>query len=382
MARLKIGYDGKRAVQNFTGLGNYSRYVIEALQAHFPDHDYLLYAPKEKENLRLAPLLKAGNVRVCLPASKWWKKASALWRIGGMRRQLEEEGIMLYHGLSNELPLNIHKTKGVKSIVTIHDLIFRRLPQCYPLIDRQIYDYKFRKACQNADRIIAVSECTKRDIISDYHIPADKIEVICQGCDPAFAVPAPAEKREEVRRRYALPDRYILSVGTIEERKNTLLAAQAMSRLPEELHLVLVGKETPYADRIKAYIKENRLENRVHLLHGIPFADLPAIYQCAEVFVYPSLYEGFGIPILEALNSRIPVVAATGSCLEEAGGSHSLYVNPHDPEAMATAIRQTLLPEQRTRMIAEGEKWASRFNSAQMAAQTMACYKRVLGIYP
>lgn len=379
---IRIGYDGKRAVQNFTGLGNYSRYVIDAMQTHYPDGRYCLYAPKQKENPQLAELLKrsGGCTTVHYPQVALWKELNALWRIGGMRTNLEEDRIDLFHGLSNELPLNIHSVRGLKSVVTIHDLIFLHLPHCYPSIDRVIYDCKSRYACRRADHIIAVSECTKRDIIRFYDIPASKISVIYQGCDSVFSRQVSKEDQEVVRLRYKLPEHYMLSVGSIEERKNTLVALQALNYLPEDLHLVLVGKYTPYTDKLIASAEKAGLTHRLHICHGIPFADLPVIYQRADTFIYPSLYEGFGIPILEALNSRLPVVAATGSCLEEAGGPHSLYADPHDAESMAAAVRETLRPDVKQLMVEQGLDWASRFTLKQMAEQTMSCYQEVLGL--
>lgn len=372
---MRIGFDGKRAVQNFTGLGNYSRYVLEAIQKYYPEEELYLYAPKYVENKRLAPIMEKGNICLRTPRTGIWKKLRSIWRIWGIIPDLKKDSIKLFHGLSNELPLNIHGQTVTKSIVTIHDLIFRRLPQCYPFIDRLIYDYKFRKACRHADRIIAVSECTKQDIIKDYGIQPEKIEVIYQGCDPAFAVPVSHEKKEEVRKRYQLPDKYLLFVGSIEERKNALLIVKALEHLPADLHLVLVGKKTPYVDLLTNTLN-NDTSKRVHFLHHIPFTDLPCIYQLAQVFVYPSRYEGFGIPILEALNSRIPVVAATGSCLEEAGGPHSLYVHPDDIMGMSKAIEKALQPDTRDMMIQNGVNWAKQFTQEQMAHQTMACYKK------
>lgn len=374
---IRIGFDGKRAVQNFTGLGNYSRYVLEALQAYYPKEELTIYAPKKVENKRLNPILEKENVKLCTPRTNSWKKLRSIWRIWGIMSDLEKDDIELFHGLSNELPLNIHKQNHIKSIVTIHDLIFRRLPQCYKPIDRLIYDYKFRKACQHADKIIAVSECTKQDIVKDYHISPDKIEVIYQGCDPVFAIPVTQDKKKEVSKRYQLPANYLLFVGSIEERKNALLAIQALEHLPENLHLVLVGKKTPYVDLLTQKLNK-QTSQRVHFLHDVPFADLPCIYQIAQVFVYPSRYEGFGIPILEALNSRVPVIAATGSCLEEAGGPHSLYVHPDNIQEMVEAIRKALQPEIRTSMIENGYQWAAQFTQEQMAHQTMACYRRTL----
>ena len=327
---MRIGFDGKRAVQNFTGLGNYSRYIVDILCQFYPENEYVLYAPKKRENKRLDKLTKQyQQLQLSYPTTSSWKKLSSLWRVWGVTQQLEKEKIDIFHGLSNELPLNIHQSE-VKSIVTIHDLIFLRYPQYYHSIDRKIYTYKFRKACENADRIIAISECTKRDIIEYFGIPADKIEVVYQGCDPSFMHPVAAEKKREIRAKYQLPDHYILNVGSIEERKNALSAVQALTMLPEQIHLVIVGRHTEYTDKIERFIKENKLEERVHIISNVPFDDLPAFYQLAEIFVYPSRFEGFGIPIIEALYSGIPVVAATGSCLEEAGGPDSIYVHPDD----------------------------------------------------
>ena len=375
---MKIGFDGKRAVQNNTGLGNYSRYVLEAMQTYYPDEEYILYAPKDKKNPRLENILGRKNIKLRLPSSAIWKKLSSIWRIWGATADAAADGVAIFHGLSNELPLNIRQQPQIKSVVTVHDLIFRRLPKCYRFIDRVIYDYKFRKACKNSDRVIAVSECTKRDIVKDYGISPDKIEVIYQGCDEAFAQATDEGKKNEVRNKYKLPKRYILSVGSIEERKNALLIAKALKYLPEDIHLVLVGKETAYTDQIHTFAKDEKLESRIHILHGIPFADLPAVYQCAEVFAYPSRYEGFGIPILEALNSKLPVVAATGSCLEEAGGPDSLYVNPDSAEEMAQAINKAMQPAQREYMIEKGLAWAARFSKEQMARETMQCYNKLI----
>lgn len=380
MDKMKIGYEAKRAVQNATGLGNYSRYVVEALQTYFPDNSYALYAPNPRDNRRLDALIaqSKGCTTLHFPDKGLWKRLSGLWRIGPVCRQLERDGIQLYHGLSNELPLNIRSARGVKSVVTIHDLIYHKLPQCFHRIDRWIYHYKTGKACRQADHIIAVSQCTKRDIIELFGIPADRISVIYQGCDPAFSQPVPDERKAEVRARYRLPARYVLSVGSIEERKNMLLAVKALHHLPADVSVVLVGRHTPYTDQISAYASAHGLTGRLHICSGVPFADLPAIYQCATSFAYPSRYEGFGIPILEALHSHLPVVAATGSCLEEAGGPDQLYVSPDDERALADALLRTFDESVRSEMTAKGLEWAKRFTLRQMADETMKCYRELL----
>ena len=213
-----------------------------------------------------------------------------------------------------------------------------RYPQYYQSIDRKIYTYKFRKASENADKIIAISECTKRDIIRYFNIPDDKIEVVYQGCDPVFARPVSKKEKDRVRAAYGLPERFILSVGTIEERKNLLLAVKAVEKL-DDVHLVAIGKSTDYAKKVQDYVEAHGLENRVHIIHNLKFGDLPILYLLASLFVYPSRFEGFGIPIVEALSAGVPVIASTGSCLEEAGGEHSIYVDPDDVEGMANAMK-------------------------------------------
>lgn len=186
------------------------------------------------------------------------------------------------------------------------------------------------------------------------------------------------KKKQEVREKYSLPEHYILNVGSIEERKNVLLAVKSLLRLPEEMHLVILGRRTAYTDRIDEFIHAHHLEERVKILNGVPFADLPAIYQQAKVFVYPSRFEGFGIPIIEAIYSGIPVVAATGSCLEEAGGPASIYVHPNDVEGMAEALKQVSGNQiVRARMIKEGKNYVRRFSEEEQARQLMRIYSEL-----
>ena len=373
---MRIGFDAKRAIQNFTGLGNYSRYLIEILYRFYPDNEYILYAPRKRSSAQFDRLLSVCPALSCTFPQGIWKKFKSVWRSTGITNQLQKDHIDIYHGLSNELPLNIRTCGQIKTVVTIHDLIFLRYPQCYPLIDRHIYAYKFRKACQDADTIIAISECTRRDIIQFFGIDAQKIKVIYQGCDTSFTHPAEENIKEEARKKFQLPERYILCVGSIEERKNALLAVKAMTGVPEDVHLVLVGKRTGYTDQVEQYIQAHHLIHRIHLLHQVPFRYLPAIYQQAEIFVYPSRFEGFGIPIIEALHSSVPVIAATGSCLEEAGGPDSIYIHPDDVEGMTQAINDLLShPEKRKYLIGQGTKYVTRFSEKSQADELMALYQ-------
>lgn len=385
---MEIAFDAKRAVQNNTGLGNYSRYVIEALCRYYPEYKYQLFAPRRRENNRLSAVLgkNAGRTEMVYPSGSW-KYFPSLWRTFGIPFDLSNDrDVRIFHGLSNELPLNIRIAENVKSVVTLHDLIFRRMPECYHAVDRAIYDYKYRRSCELADVVVAVSECTKRDAMELWRIPEEKIKVIYQGCDESFKQGCAEMKKQEVRERYNLPAHYILSVGSIERRKNALAVVKAFhellsaeSRIPVDLSVVLVGRQTVYTDEIRAYIRTYRLEDRVLILSNVTFPDLPAVYQMADVFVYPSRYEGFGIPILEALNSSVPVVAATGSCLEEAGGPDSLYVAPDDIRAMSDALLKTLTDSSlRTSMIASGRMYATRFSERVQASQLMEVYLSLL----
>ena len=378
-----IGFDGKRAAQNRTGLGNYSRFVIRGLSKFSEVERLLLYVPQPCKAKALEGVDKERGVILRSPDDHtgWWrhvwKRLRSLWRVWGVTDELAEDGVQIFHGLSNELPLNIRRAKGVKSVVTIHDLIFLRYPQYYKPIDRWIYRYKFRRACEQADLVIAVSECTKRDIIHFFGTPADKIEVVYQGCDDSFRQQVPEDIKEKVRARYQLPKRFILYVGSIEERKNLMLLAKALPLLKDkDVQVVAVGRRTPYADRIDAFIKDHSLTNRFRMMSGVPFADLPAFYQMAEVFVYPSRIEGFGIPLLEALCCGTPAIGCTGSCLEEAGGPSSLYVDPDDAQGLAAAINRVLgNGEVRGEMIAGGHDYAARFEAEPLTRQLADVYE-------
>lgn len=376
---MRIGYDGKRAVQNYTGLGNYSRYIADILCRFYPENSYILYAPKYRENKRLEQLIdNFRQLSITYPKTSFWKRLSSIWRIWGITKQLEQEEIQLFHGLSNELPLNIHQSK-IKSVVTIHDLIFLRFPQYYRFIDRKIYTYKFRKACENSDRIIAISQCTKQDIIRHFHITPEKIEVIYQGCDISFTQTVTDEKKDEVRAKYQLPEQFILNVGSIEERKNVLSAVKTLPMLPQHIHIVIVGRRTKYTEEIERFTKENGLSKRVHIISNVPFNDLPALYQSADIFVYPSRFEGFGIPVIEALYSGVPVVAATGSCLEEAGGPNSIYIHPDDIAGMVSAFKRIYTePELKKDMVEKGLEFAQQFSEIKQAGEIINIYKELM----
>jgi glycosyltransferase involved in cell wall biosynthesis len=260
-------------------------------------------------------------------------------------------------------------------VVTIHDLIFLRHPEFYNPIDVQIYKWKFHQTIKEADHIIAISECTKRDIL-EYGgklVSEDNITLIYQSCAQRF--------NTSLNSKFSIlnSQRYVLSVGSIEPRKNTMLALKALHHLPDDISLVLVGRHTAYTDKLTQYARANGLEHRLRILHGVPDADLPALYAGAEAFVYPSVYEGFGIPIIEAIRCGLPVVACTGSCLEEAGGPDSLYVEPDDAEGMADAIRRSLKDaDGRQERIQRSQDYIKRFDGKDVAGQVFQLYQQLL----
>lgn len=371
-----IGLDAKRIVRNGTGLGSYGRTLVNDLAVIVPDDTCLrLYAPDGGEERYRTQVNESPRIEMVYPHGRVCK---SLWRSRGIVSDLLRDGVNLYHGLSGELPLTIHKS-GIRSVVTIHDLIFMRHPEYYHWLDTKIYAWKFRQTVREADRIIAISECTKRDIIHYGGVDPDKIDLIYQSCSTHFHVRESEDKLQDVHARYTLPARYIINVGTIEQRKNILLAVKALHYLPDELSLIIVGRSTPYAETVRKYAQTHGLVHRVRILHGVPNTDLPAIYQMAEACVYPSRYEGFGIPIIEAIQSGLPVVACTGSCLEEAGGPDSLYVHPDDSQGMANAISQVLKGSPgRENRVARSMEYVHRFEGNNVARQVWDVYEKLM----
>ena len=370
---MRIGFDAKRAFHNHSGLGNYSRTVIRQLAGLYPENQYYLFTPGITTRF---PDFPPAGVSVIEPGNTFDRILPSYWRSFRMGHDISSQKIDLFHGLSNELPRNIIKYP-VKSVVTIHDLIFLRYPHLYKRIDRAFYHSKFLSATRMADKIIAISNQTRSDLISFFNADPGKIEVVYQGCNPVFYEKASPEKKNHVKELYNLPENYILYVGTIEERKNLLQIIKARQENNIDIPLVVIGRPTKYMERISDYLTEYNIKD-ICFLEQVSHSDLPPIYQMSSVFVYPSSFEGFGIPILEALNSGVPVIAATGSCLEETGGTHSIYINPENPEEIANALRQVLTnKELRESMITEGYKYAYNFREENTAGKLMEVYERM-----
>ncbi|KAA9333829.1 glycosyltransferase family 4 protein [Adhaeribacter soli] len=373
---MRIGYDAKRAFNNTSGLGNYSRFVISSMIGLFPENSYRLFTPRQNHHFRNFFPKNAG-VAVIEPRGLN-ARLPGFWRVFNQLSDLKRQEVELFHGLSNELPIGLQKA-GIKSVVTIHDLIFLRFPELYKPIDRLIYKRKFATACKQADCIIAISEQTKSDIVQYFGTESNKIEVIYQDCDPAFQQPLAPEFLAEVKRKFALPEKYLLCVGTLEKRKNQLHLLKAWHQSGTALELVFVGRTTPYAQELHAYIAQHQLSEKVHFLPYVPFQELPAIYRAATLFAYPSVFEGFGIPILEALNCEVPVITSTGSCFAEAGGNAAFYVAPNDLNGLQAAIARIGADESlQAEMKKKGLVHAHKFRPENTIIQLHELYRRVL----
>lgn len=353
---MKIGFDAKRAFHNNRGLGNYSRDLIRILQERTA-YELLLFNPKAKKH---AGVLQTPRTKIITPVSFFWKKLKSLWRLFQIPSLASEEKIDLYHGLSGEIPFGIHKK--VPTIVTIHDVIFMRYPHLYSFFDRKIHQWKFRYSARNAHKIIAISEQTKRDIVHFLGADEKKIRVVYQGCHSAVKKNYSEAEKRTIAEKYNLPKNFILCVGAIEERKNAL---EIVKTLPElSLDLVLIGRKTAYFQQIEDFCEKKGLKNRVIVLENCTMEEIAVIYQLAFVFCYPSLFEGFGIPIIEALFSRVPVITSAGSCFPEAGGAHSLYIDlEKNPSKQIKKYIQQLQSDAHLRetMTEKGYEYAQRF---------------------
>lgn len=372
---MRIGFDAKRVFNNQTGLGNYSRSLIKGLLNEFPHNQYDLYTPKIKifsDFLKSEP-----NVKRFMPEGFISKLFPGLWRNQWLLKDLIKNKTQIYHGLSNELPIGIEHT-DIKSVVSIHDLIFLHEPQNYSWIDRQIYQRKFKSAVSRSNIIVAASEQTKNDIIHYYSTDPNKIEVIYQDCDAAFGESYSDEIKSVIAKKYKLPAKFILSVGTLEKRKNHLSLLKAFHEAKlENINLVLVGKKgNAYRDIID-FIGLNQLQKRITIINQVDYADLPSLYQLASVFVYPSLYEGFGIPVLEALRSRVPVITSNISSLPEVAGNAAILVEPTNINELKNALEKTCFDnELRAELIRKSEGRIKKFDGKLLADQLIEVYKK------
>lgn len=366
---MRIGFDAKRFFLNRTGLGNYSRDLVRILEKYVPENEYIKYTPKtgnydiKNPNVEKTTRLPEGFINTRWPN---------LWRNRRIVQDLKRDKIDIFHGLSGEIPSGLTQAH-IKSIVTIHDLIFMRHPELYHPIDRWIYKKKFKHACQAADRIIAISECTKNDIIDLFHISEHKIDVVYQGCHESFKTTKSEDQKRAIKEKLGLPQEFLLNVGTIEARKNILPVVKALKDI--DIPLVIIGKPTRYHQEIMEYIRQNKMENKIYFFQGLEMEELAVLYAAATIFIYPSIYEGFGIPIIEALYSGTPVITNKMGVFPEAGGPSSCYIDPMDIPQIHNAIKLLLEDtSKRLDMSKKGLEFVQKFNDDRVAEQMSTIY--------
>ena len=371
---MVIGYDAKRAFCNNTGLGNYSRGVITQTIKQ-SDNQAILFTPSVKgryEHFFDEFGIRNSEIKIVEPKGLW-KVVPSVWRSVGVRHAVKRDGVEIFHGLSHELPYGL--PKGVKKVVTMHDLIVMRFPEFFKPSDRVIHRVKMRHACRVADVVVAISEQTKRDLVELLGVPEEKIKVVYQSCDPMFWNEELRIKNEELRIKYSLPEKYIICVGTLEERKNQLTVVEAMKRMPEEVSLLLIGRPRgEYGQRVLRCA-----DSRVRVLSNAAFADFPALYSGAMASVYMSRFEGFGIPVLESMCCDCPVVTSNVSSMPEAGGDAALYADPEDTDAIAAHLLRLCEDEAfRQERIAKGRLQRMKFAPERVAADMLEVYNSLL----
>jgi len=323
------------------------------------------------------PLDRLCHLTTNLP-TKPWRMSALLAHLAHVPQDRRFPGVDLFHATDHLLP----RLSRVRSVFTLHDLIFRFHPETHKPLNRWFLTFMMPRFLQAADAVIAVSESTKRDAVRLYGLEEAKIKVIYEGVNPRFR-PAPPETVSVVRQRYGLPESFILSVGTIEPRKNFASLLEAYHALRDqwpELKLVIAGKKGWLYEGFFRRLRELGLEDEV-ILPGFVFDDdLISLYSDADLFAFPSLYEGFGLPVLEAMACGAPVITSNTSSLPEVAGDAAMFVDPNNVKALADAMKSVLENKQLSdELRAKGFKQAAKFHWESAARGTLAVYASVLG---
>lgn len=370
-----IAFDAKRFFNNATGLGFYSRTLLDGLRRLYPEHRYLLYTPYNKGQL----VPHDDGMR--LPDSWLGRTFHPVWRSRGITAQLQRDGADVFHGLSHELPIGLRRA-GIRSVVSMHDLIFMRYPHLYPVADRFFYEKKYRRAAEEADCVVAISEQTRTDLERFFNIPTRNVRVIGQSCDAAFERLSLRQQPE----RLALPlpsdglgipaSDFLISVGSLTPRKNWHTLLDALFVLKNEgldVPLVAVGTgKGAYPEGLRAQAKGLGL--RVFWIGYLPTQALALLYRRAAALVYPSVFEGFGIPILEAMTVGIPVVTSRGGCFEEVGGAAAMYADPTDAADLAGQISMVFDSGVRTDLVSKMPAQIEQFSPEKICAAWIGVY--------
>lgn len=367
---MRIGFDAKRAFLNSSGLGNYSRNTINALHRFSKNNQYILYTPKVKDDL----FENYKQFEVHSPENTFERIFKSVWRSYSIKK-LKKHQVDIFHGLSNELPKGIQKI-NVPAVVTIHDLIFMRFPEFYKTIDRKIYYTKVKNACESAQKIIAISQQTKDDLTRFFDVDSDKIEVIYQSVSPVFFE---TTITENLRSKYNLAENFILSVGTLEPRKNQLSLLKAIHSDKIDIQTVFIGKPTSYEKKLLRFITENKMEKQVQFLSNVPESDLSGLFRLAKCSVYISHFEGFGLPVIESMAAGCPVITSNVSCLPETAGGAAILCSPGNFGELGNQLKNLLENENlRNNLIQKGFDRAKLFHPEYFSEKMISLYTGIL----
>jgi len=369
-APLKICIDVSAAVHRRAGLGRYAQELVKGL-ADLDGCDITVFYHQRGE-VHLDPPID-GLPRITTSLSvRPWRLTTALAYFTGIGMDRLFGDVAVFHATEHLLP----RLKHTRSVFTLHDLIFQFDPDSHKPLNIAFLKTMMPRFLRAADAIIAVSECSKRDAVNLYGIPADKIHVIYEGVDPKFTPITDPDRLSQVRSKYHLPDRFILHVGTIEPRKNLPLLFEVAAQIKE--HVVVAGKLGWLTDPILAKVKELGVEDRVTFTGFVADDDLPALISAATVLAMPSKYEGFGLPILEAMACGTPVVASNAASLPEVGGDAVLYAWPDDVRSWTSLLTLALDDlELRGWLRQKGLRQAAKFRWDVMARETAKVYQRM-----
>jgi len=367
--------DVSAAVHRRAGLGRYAESLLEAMEPQAVSRLALFF--NREHGVELPPEWAGLPRRTVALGYKPWRMLVLVAQMLGLGFDPFFPDAALFHATEHLLlPF-----RRLPTVLTVHDLIFDHLPQAHKWLNRRYLKLAMPLFTRRATHIIAVSEATRRDLIRLYGLPADKITVIYEAADPRFS-PRNALERQTVRATYGLPARYILYVGTIEPRKNLLRLLRAWEPLygaGEAPPLVIVGKRGWLSGDFFAAVERSPARDGVIITGYLLDDDLPAVFSAATLFVFPSLYEGFGLPPLEAMACGTPVLCSNRSSLPEVVGEAALTVDPANVEAIRHAMRRLLRDAAlREALRRKGLEQAARFSWQQAAEETLRLYRRLL----
>jgi glycosyltransferase involved in cell wall biosynthesis len=367
---FRVCLDVSAAVHRRAGLGRYAQELVKGL-VDVGGCDITAFYHQRGEAHLDPPIDRLPRITTRLSVRPW-RLTTALAYFTGVGMDHMFGDIDVLHATEHLLP----RLKTTRSVFTLHDLIFQFDPDSHKPLNIAFLKTMMPRFLKAADAIIAVSECSKRDAINLYGIRADKIHVIYEGVEPRFTPITNPDRLSHVRAKYHLPDRFILHVGTIEPRKNLPLLFEVAAQTKE--HIVVAGQLGWLTDPILAQVKELGVEDRVTFTGFIDDDDLPALISTANVLAMPSKYEGFGLPILEAMACGTPVVASNAASLPEVGGDAALYAWHDDVRSWIRLLSLALDDvELRSSLRDRGLRQAAKFRWDKMARETLEVYRNL-----